>query len=104
MADQEAALLKILQTHGEKFLDCFSLPEPNCISRKRKRNPGIPTPNKSSRLAVDNESDDEEEWGGIIEHSVADGDEDPDVQPEFEHGVLSSLVRSLNIESIAIRK
>jgi hypothetical protein len=89
MADKEAELLKILQAHGEQFLDCFSLSEPTCIPRKRKRNPRIvSTQNKSSRPALD---DDEEEWGGITEDPVADRDEDLDVQSEIEHGVLFEI-------------
>jgi hypothetical protein len=95
MADtKEDQLLKILQSHGEQFLSSFSFPEQTFKSRKRKRTPEIiSAQKKSSRLIVDEKESDEEEdeddeWGGIIEHSTADGDEDLDIQPENEQGIL----------------
>jgi hypothetical protein len=78
-------LLKIIQVHGEKFLSSFSLPEQTFTPRKRKRNPEV-----ISELSVDeNKSidDDDEEWGGIIEHPAANGDKYLEIQPGIERSM-----------------
>jgi hypothetical protein len=88
---KEGELLRLLEAHGEKFLSSFSFHEPTFTHRKRKRNSEI----ISALLVDENESidgDDEEEWGGIIEHSAANRDENLDIQPGIECGLLTFRV------------
>lgn len=69
MSNEHSELLKLLQTHGERFLESFSLASASTTSRKRKRN------EHSSKVPVE---DDEEEWGGIVQNNNFDSEADGD--------------------------
>ena len=86
---KEDELLKILEAHGEKFLNSFSFPEHTFTSKKRKRNSEIISAFVVHENNSIDEDDEEEEWGGIIEHSAPNGDENLDFQPGIERGILT---------------
>jgi hypothetical protein len=69
MSNEHSELLKLLQTHGEQFLESFSLPSASTTSRKRKRN------ERSPKVPIE---DDEEEWGGIVQDNHSDSGADGD--------------------------
>lgn len=69
MSNEHSELLELLQTHGEQFLESFSLPSASTASRKRKRNEHSP------KVPIE---DDEEEWGGIVPDNNSDSEADGD--------------------------
>lgn len=65
MGNEHSELLKLLQTHGEQFLESFPLPNASTTSRKRKRNEHFP------KVPIE---DDGEEWGGIVQDNNSDSE------------------------------
>ncbi|KAJ6599148.1 hypothetical protein DFH09DRAFT_1356256 [Mycena vulgaris] len=85
-SDDEDSLLRILNAHGQQFLDSFSLPAPPS-SKKRKRADYPSRPAKIPKLQppeLDAADDDLEEWAGIQVEKSDSGEENDFEQEDDE--------------------
>jgi len=64
MSDGEGGLLSILQAHGQRFLQSFTLPTDRIKKRKCEED-NTNQITKKSRNADDSQDDEYEEWTGI---------------------------------------
>jgi hypothetical protein len=76
--NENARLLKILEDHGQSFLDSFSAIDYG--KKKRKNSPNEPTTPEKKRKVENTSSDEQEEWFGInnilaSEHDSGDEEE-----------------------------
>ena len=82
-------LLKILEAHGQQFMQSFDTPITITGKRKDSSERLIGPSRKKKRMELEEkeEEDNEEEWGGIRHSSVSEGEENTDSASEDGHDV-----------------
>ena len=82
-------LLKILEAHGQQFMQSFDTPTTITGKRKDSSERLIGPSRKKKRMELEEkeEEENEEEWGGIRHSSVSEGEENTDSTSEDGHDV-----------------